>query len=144
MIVPDVNVLLYAYDSASPFHTRAASWWRTCLAGTEPVGLPHVVMFGFIRVSTSARVFRNPLAASDAAGHVRAWLEQPVTDVLVPGSGHTGHVLGLLEALGTAANLVTDAQIAAIAIEHDAVVHTSDADFIRFPGVRWVNPVAAD
>ena len=144
MIVPDVNLLLYAYDAASPFHSRATSWWQACLTGTEPIGLTHVVMFGFVRVSTSARAFRNPLAVAEATGHVRAWLEQPVTDVLVPGPGHTGHVLSLLDALGAAANLVTDAQIAAIAIEHDAVVHTSDADFIRFRGVRWVNPVAAD
>lgn len=100
-------------------------------------------MFGFMRVGTSARAFRNPMAASEAAGHVRAWLDQPVTQVLVPGPGHAGHVLSLLDSLGTAANLVTDAQIAAIAIEHDAVVHTSDADFTRFTGVRWRNPVAA-
>ena len=143
MIVPDVNLLLYAYDAASPFHSRATSWWQACLTGTEPVGLAHVVMFGFMRVSTSARVFRSPLAASEAAGHVRAWLAQPVAEVLVPGPGHTGHVLNLLDTLGTAGNLVTDAQIAAIAIEHDAVVHTADADFTRFPGVRWLNPVAA-
>ena len=143
MIVPDVNLLLYAYDAASPLHSRATSWWQACLTGTEPVGLTHVVMFGFVRVSTSARVFRRPLAASEAAGHVRAWLEQPVTEVLVPGSSHTGHVLNLIDTLGTAGNLVTDAQIAAIAIEHGAVVHTSDADFTRFPGVRWLNPVAA-
>jgi|TARA_B100000959_G_C14865113_1_gene575934 hypothetical protein len=143
LIIPDVNLLLYAYDAESPFHARATSWWLACLAGTEPVGLAHVVMFGFMRVSTSARAFRNPLGASEAAGHIRAWLEQPVTEVVLPGPGHTGHVLQLLDELGTAANLVTDAQIAAIAIEHDAVVHTSDADFTRFPGVRWLNPVAA-
>ena len=142
MIVPDVNLLLYAYDAMSPFHSRATSWWQACLTGTEPVGLAHVVILGFMRVSTSARVFRSPLAASAAAGHVRAWLEQSVTEVLVPGPGHTGHVLNLLATLGTAGNLVTDAQIASIAIEHDAVVHTSDADFNRFPGLRWLNPVA--
>jgi hypothetical protein len=142
MIVPDINLLLYAYDAASPFHARAVSWWQACLRGDEPVGLAHVVMFGFVRVSTSARAFRRPLAASEAAGHVRSWLEQPAAQVLVPGPGHAGHVLNLLDSLGTAGNLVTDAQIAALAIDHDGVVYTSDADFSRFPGVRWRNPIA--
>lgn len=143
MIVPDVNLLLYAYDAESRFHPEARGWWQRCLGGTEPVGLAHVVLFGFVRVSTSARVFRHPLDASEAGSHVRAWLEQPVTQVLVPGPGHAGHVLSLLNTLGAAGNLVTDAQIAAMAIDHDAVVHTSDADFTRFPGVRWLNPIAA-
>jgi hypothetical protein len=141
MIVPDVNLLLYAHDTTSPFHRPAAAWWQSCLRGDEPVGLAHVVMFGFVRVATSARAFHRPLAASDAARYVRSWLEQPVTQVLVPGPAHAGQVLTLLDQLGTAGNLVTDAQIAALAIEHDAVVHTSDADFIRFPGLRWHNPV---
>jgi toxin-antitoxin system PIN domain toxin len=141
MIVPDVNLLLYAYDTLSPFHARAVAWWQSCLTGDEPVGLAHVVMFGFMRVSTSPRAFHRPLAASEAAGHVRSWLEEPVVQVLVPGPAHAGHVLNLLGQLGTAGNLVTDAQIAALAIEHDAVVHTSDADFTRFPGLRWQNPI---
>ncbi len=143
MIIPDINLLLYAYDSSSPCHARAGAWWRSCLEGEEPVGLPHVVVCGFLRLVTSPRVFVNPLHLREAAGHVRAWLEQPPVQVLVPGPEHLSTLLHLLEALGTAGNLVSDAQIAALAIEYDAVLHTADADFIRFPGLRWFNPLAA-
>jgi hypothetical protein len=142
VIIPDVNLLLYACDRASPFHAKAAQWWRRCLDGDEPVGLAHVVLFGFVRVGTSARAFRDPLSVSEAVDHVRTWIEQPVTQVLIPGPSHALHVLNLLGDLGAAGNLVTDAQIAALAIEHSATVYTSDADFTRFPGLRWHNPVA--
>ena len=141
MIIPDVNVLLYAYDAESPSHEKAAAWWQGCLSGSEPVGLPRVVLFGFVRVATSPRAFRQPMTPSEAAGHVRSWTRQPVAQVLESGADHVEQVLDLLETLGTAGNLVTDAQIAAIAIEHNAVVHTADADFVRFRGVRWFNPI---
>jgi uncharacterized protein len=142
MIIPDVNLLLYAYDSESPFHRKAAAWWQGCLSGAEPVGLLHVVLFGFVRVATSSRAFRQPMAPDEAAGHVRSWLGQPIVQLLGPGPRHIEETLALLAAIGTAGNLVTDAQIAAIALEHAAVLHTSDADFVRFPGVRWSNPIS--
>ena len=141
MIIPDINLLLYAYDSDSPFHAKAAAWWRGCLSGAEPVGLPAVVAFGFIRVGTSARAFRDPMSAAEGAVCVRSWLEQPMVRIIEPGPDHVGQVLKLLEALGTAGNLVTDAQIAALAIEQEAVLHTADADFQRFPALRWLNPL---
>lgn len=142
MIIPDINVLLYVYDSESPFHMKAATWWQGCLSGTEPVGLPHVVLFGFVRVGTSPRAFQHPMTPAEAAGHVRSWLGQSIVQVLGLGAQHVEQTLELLEKIGTAGNLVTDAQIAAIAIEHNAVVHTSDTDFVRFPGVRWLNPIS--
>ncbi len=142
MIVPDINLLLYAYDAASPFHAKAASWWKECLSGTEPVGLLHVVAFGFIRVGTSARVFHKPLSPSEASAHVRSWFAQSSVQLLVPAADHTERVLKLLESLGAGGNLVTDAQIAAAAIENDATLHTSDADFIRFSNLRWFNPIS--
>jgi len=141
MILPDINLLLYAYDADSPFHTKAAAWWQGCLSGIEPVGLPPLVLFGFVRISTSARVYRNPMTPAEASGHVRSWLAQPAVRIVEPGPDHIGQVLKLLEALGTAGNLVTDAQIAALALEHGAVLHTADADFLRFPGLRWFNPI---
>jgi hypothetical protein len=141
MIIPDINLLLYAYDSASPFHAKAAAWWRQCLSRSEPVGLPTVVAFGFVRIGTNARVFRNPMTPAEAAGHVRSWLAQPVVQVLELRAEHLEQVLELLEMLGTADNLVTDAQIAALAIEHGAILHTADADFLRFSGLRWFNPI---
>ena len=141
MIVPDVNLLLYAYDAASPSHAAAAAWWRTCLSGAEPVGLPSVVVFAFVRIGTSRRVFEHPMTPGEAARHVRAWLAQPVVQLLEPSADHVERVFGLLESLGTAGNLATDAQIASLVLDSDAVVHTTDADFIRFPGLRWLNPL---
>jgi uncharacterized protein len=141
MIVPDINLLLYAYDSDSPFHSKAAAWWQRCLSGAEPVGLAQVVVFGFVRIGTNARVFRNPMTSLEAAEHVRTWQAQPVVQILEPGAEHVAQVLKLLETLGTAGNLVTDAQLAALALEHGAVLHTADADFLRFRGLRWFNPV---
>ena len=144
MIVPDVNLLLYAYDATSRFHAAAAAWWRACLSGSEPVGLAPVVVFGFVRIGTSARVFEHPMTPSEAASHVRAWLAQPVVQVLEPRGDHHEHlerVLTLLESLGTAGNLVTDAQIAALVLESDAVLHTTDPDFLRCAALRWLNPL---
>jgi len=141
MIIPDINLLLYAYDASSPFHAKAAAWWRACLSGSEPVGLLPVVVFGFVRIGTNGRAFQNPMTPAEAAGHVRSWLEQPVVELLDPGLGHVEGVLKLLEDLGTAGNLVTDAQIAMAALEQDAVLHTADSDFIRFGTLRWVNPI---
>jgi hypothetical protein len=103
--------------------------------------LPPVVVFGFVRIGTSARVFRNPMTPAEASAHVRSWLAQPVALIVEPGPDHIGQVLRLLETLGTAANLVTDAQIAALAVEQGAVLHTADADFLRFSGLRWFNPI---
>ena len=141
MIIPDIDLLLYAYDSASPFHKTAAAWWQECLSGTEPVGLPRVVIFGFVRIGTNARAFQRPMTALEAAGHVRAWLAQPNVQVLDSGPRHVEQVLKLLEDIGTAGNLVTDAQIASVALEQGAVLHTADTDFIRFSGLRWFNPI---
>ncbi len=141
MIVPDINLLLYAYDSDSPFHTTAAQWWQKCLSEREPVGLPTVVVFGFLRISTNGRVFKHPMTPVEASQHIRSWLAQPVVQRLDPQSDPIEPVLRSLEKLGTAGNLVTDAQIAAVAIEHDAVLHTNDTDFMRFPDLRWFNPL---
>ncbi len=141
MIVPDVNLLLYAYDSDSPFHVKSAAWWQKCLSGGEAVGLPPVVVFGFLRLGTNARVFKHPMTPAEAAQHVRSWLAQPVVQMLELRSNHIELVLQSLENLGTAGNLVTDAQIATLAIEHDAALHTNDTDFMRFAGLRWFNPL---
>jgi toxin-antitoxin system PIN domain toxin len=141
MIIPDVNLLLYAYNSTCAEHAKAARWWSDCLSGAEPVGLPHVVLFAFARIATRPVAFDPPLTIADASGHVRSWLDQPNVQLLLPGDGHCDRVLDLLQQTGTGGNLVTDAQLAALAIEQHAVLHTADADFLRFPGVRWFNPI---
>ena len=141
MIVPDANLLLYAYDASSVFHQQATEWWSDCLSGTEPVGLCGVVMFSFLRVGTSRRAFRNPLSIEEAGRHVRSWLQRSITDLLILDESDLLRAMEWLTAEGVGGNLTTDAQIAAIAARHRATVHTADTDFQRFPGVRWKNPL---
>ncbi len=142
MILPDINLLLYAYNQRSPFHERAARWWAAALSGSEVVGLASVAAFGFLRLSTQARVFEAPLGVEEAVREVQLWLERPRVRWLEADLRAADRAFGLLRAAGTAGNLVTDAQLAALALEHGAVVHTADADFSRFAGVRWRNPCA--
>ncbi len=141
MIVPDANLLLYAYDEASPFHARAKAWWRNCLSDSEPVGLVAVVLFAFVRVGTSPKVFENPLSITEATHHVLTWLQLPTTELLSVVSADADQALVWLAEAGSGANLTTDAQIAAVAMRCRAQVHTADTDFTRFPGVKWKNPI---
>jgi toxin-antitoxin system PIN domain toxin len=141
MIVPDANLLLYAYDSASRFHEPAAAWWRSCLSGDELVGLCDVVLFAFLRVGTSRRAFASPLSVEEATRHIRGWLDRSVTEFLHSQESDLLQALSWLDAVGSGGNLTTDAQIAAIAHRHRATVHTADTDFDRFPGIRWRNPL---
>ncbi len=136
MIVPDANLLLYTVDSKSPFHNVAGQWWSRCLNGAVPVGLCHPVVFAFVRISTNHRAFAQPLSLTQATQVVQSWYDRQITRTLYPSARHTHHVLELLTASGSAGgNMVTDAQIAALAIEHQAEVHTADHDFRRFPGL---------
>jgi toxin-antitoxin system PIN domain toxin len=142
MIVPDINLLIYAYDTHSAHHALARAWWERALSGEETVGLALPVIFGFLRLATSPRVFAKPLPVVEALGHIRAWLAQPQTQVLQPGPRHLEISFRLIEGLGVAANLTTDAQLAALTIENQATLCSSDCDFARFPGLRWMNPLA--
>lgn len=142
MILPDANLLLYAYDSQSPFHLPAKTWWESLLSSPETVGFCPVVIFGFLRLSTHGKVFEQPLTITEASEHIASWLARPQVRLLVPGPDHVDKVCALLAAAGTGGNLVTDAQIAALALENDAVVHTADTDFARFADVKWHNPLA--
>lgn len=144
MIVPDANLLLYACDSVSPFHERARIWWQECLSGDEAVGLAHPTLFAFLRISTSPRIFANPLTLAASVAQIRSWLGRRVCQVLQASADHTARVVALLESAGgTAGNLVTDAQIGALAIAYRAVVHTADRDFLRFSDVRCHFPLDA-
>lgn len=142
MMVPDINLLVYAHDTRAALHAPAREWWEKSLSGEEAVGIASPVIFGFLRLTTSPRVFAKPLPVGEALGHVRAWLAQPQAQVLQPGPRHLEIAFRLIEGLGVAANLTTDAQLAALAIEYQATLCSSDCDFARFPGLRWVNPLA--
>ena len=143
MIIPDINLLLYAYNRAVPDHEAARTWWEGLLNGQETVGLPWLVTGGFVRLVTHPRVLEKPMPVAIAVGHVRRWLEQPVVMIPEPGSRFPELFLGYVEALGTAGNPTTDAQLAALVVEHQAELHSNDVDFARFGGLRWRNPLRA-
>ena len=141
MILPDVNLLVYAYNEDAPHHAAAKVWWEDCLSGTEPLALAWVVMLGFVRLMSNRRVLVRPMAAAEAVEHCRSWLLQPNVRILLPGPAHMDVLAGLL-AGHVGSNLVTDAHLAALAIEHQAELHSNDTDFARFSGLAWRNPVA--
>lgn len=142
MIVPDVNLLVYAYNATSPQHARASAWWERLMEGEEPVGLPWAVVCGFVRLVTHPAVLDEPLSPAAALDRVDRWLEQENVCLLDPGPQHVAILRTLFAATGVAGSLTTDAHVAAIAIEHRAEVHSNDADFARFPGLRLHNPLA--
>ena len=141
MIVPDANLLLYAYDESSPFHEPAKAWCEEVMSGPSPLTLLPAVVFGFVRIATHPRVFKDPFSVSDAADRVRSWLAMRHVQLHEMLPEDVACALGLLEAAGTAGNLTSDAQIAAVALRLDAEVHTADLDFGRFPKVRFLNPL---
>ncbi len=141
MILPDINLLVYAYNEAAPAHRAALEWWRELMDGEQAVGMPWATIFGFVRVVTHPTVLVDPLRPSDALKRVQSWLERPQVRILEPGSRHLEIVAQLFAATGVAGSLTTDTHLAAIAIEHQAELHSNDADFARFPGLRCSNPL---
>jgi len=141
LIIPDVNLLLYATISGFPQHERSRAWLEDLLNGSDLVGLTSPALFGYIRIATSGRVLESAMAVSDAVGRVREWLAQPNTRFLVPGPRYLEIAFDLLETTGTGANLTTDVQLAAYAIEQGADLCSNDTDFGRFPALRWVDPL---
>lgn len=137
----DVNLLLYALDTASPQHERARSWVEPVLSGTESVGLPWVVLLAFVRLATRGAVFTDPLTTDESLDVVDGWLAQPCVVVLHATDRHAALLRELLHPLGAAGNLTADAHLAALAIEHGATLYSADSDFSRFPGLRWVDPL---
>jgi uncharacterized protein len=125
----------------SPFHENARSWWDSVLSNSEPVCLPWVTILGFIRISTGRHVLTKPMTHTAACGHVESWFGQPCVRTLDPLPGHWTRVQTLLRDAGTAGNLATDAHLAALAMEHGCELFSTDADFARFAGLRWTNPV---
>jgi toxin-antitoxin system PIN domain toxin len=142
VIVPDVNLLVYAYTARAPHHVAARSWWERLVSGDEPVGMPWAVSLGFLRLMTHPAVLETPMRPEQALAAVESWFERPNVQVLDPGPRHLRILRGLVEDLGLAANLTTDAHLAALAIEHGCTLVSNDADFGRFAGLRWTNPLA--
>jgi toxin-antitoxin system PIN domain toxin len=140
MQVVDANVLIYAVNKDAPHHSPAMRWLDAALTGGEPVGFAWVVLLAFMRLTTRAGLFPTPLTLERATDVVEEWLAQPPAVLLTPTPRHLSLLRGLLAPIGTAGNHVTDAHLAALAIEQRAVVVSFDADFSRFAGVRWRVP----
>ncbi len=141
MKLPDLNLLLYALDESAPRHEPARAWLEDTLSGTEAVGFAWAVLLGFVRISTNPVILDQPLEAAEALDYVDGWLAQPCATVVAPTGGHAALLRRLLEPLGTAGNLTSDAHLAALAIEHGAELCSCDSDFSRFDGLRWRDPL---
>lgn len=142
MNIVDLNVLLYAVNSDGPFHHQARAWWQSIVSGDEVVGLPWVVLTGFVRLTTKSGVFPSPLSVAQATSIVDEWLALPSVLTVSPGPTHWSLLRSLLAAHGTGGNLTTDAHLAALAIEYDATLCSADSDFVRYrPHLRYFNPL---
>jgi len=135
-------VLLYAVDRASPFHERSRRRLEERINGATRVGLPWQSLGAFVRIVTHARALDRPLTAAEAWDHVRAWLTQPSVWIPVETERHAAVLEDLVLRHDVRGNLVFDARLAALAIEHGVPVASADTDFARFPEVTWVNPLA--
>lgn len=137
----DVNLLLYASNEQAQFHDEARAWFDETMSGGEIVALPWAVLTAFVRLTTNPRVLLEPLSAQVAVGIVRSWRDHPTVTVPEPTDRHLDVLEHLLDATGVGGNLVADAHIAALAIEHGATLCSVDRDFARFPGLNWTNPL---
>jgi toxin-antitoxin system PIN domain toxin len=142
LILVDANILLYAEDSLHSHHQQARAWWDGQLSGTGIVCLCWTALSAFIRIGTNPRVFEHPLSLEQALARVQSWLDQPCTRVVRPTERHWTVFKQVLTDGQAVANLVTDAHLAALAIEHGCELVSTDSDFARFPKLKWRNPLA--
>lgn len=142
MILVDTNLLLYAHVADYPQHDRSREWLERRLGGPPRVGLPWPSLLGFVRLVTNPRLFPRPEPVQDAWAQVVDWLDVDVAWVPTPTPRHREVFASLVPSI-TGSNLVPDAHLAALAIEHGLVLASADDDFGRFPGLRWENPLRA-
>ena len=140
MKLVDANVLLYAVNRDEPRHASARDWLDEALSGGARVAFCWVVLLAFMRLSTNGRIFDGPLTANEAITQAQDWLAQPSAVVVEPTARHLGIVQQLLAPLAAGGNLVNDAHLAALAIEHRCEVVSYDTDFLRFHGVKLETP----
>ena len=141
MIIPDANLLIYAHDERSQFHPAARDWWQGALAGTEPIGLPWVVILAFVRLMTHPQICEEPLSVTQAGAVVNHWIQSPSLRIIQLSDRALPIFFDLLEDAGSGGNLSTDALIALHAREHSGIIYSNDRDFGRFKGIRTVNPL---
>jgi uncharacterized protein len=141
VILVDANLLLYAYDASSSRHTEARTWLQGAFSSGEPVRFAWVVILAFLRLSTQPSILSRPLPLNEAIAIVEEWLNRPNVAIASPTVRHWEVLSALLSAGQAKGRLVTDAHLAALAIEHGATLYTNDRDFTRFPGLKWINPL---
>jgi len=141
VILVDANILLYAEDRLSPHHAAARAWWDYELSGSSPVCLCWTVLSAFIRIGTNPRVFEHPLSLDQALARIQSWMDQPCSRIVSPTARHWAVFQKMLRDGQAVANLVTDAHLAALAVEHGCELISTDSDFSRFPDIRWRNPL---
>ena len=141
MILPDINLLLYAYNPHVPQHEAASQWWESAMNGGELIGLPNEVTLGFVRIATNPRIGAAAVPMDRARQVVETWLTLPVVRILTPPADHFAKVMALVTQAMGAGPLISDAVLASYAIENRAVLHTNDSDFSRFPNLKWRNPL---
>jgi uncharacterized protein len=141
MKVIDLNILLYAVNRDAAQHLPIRSWWESALNGDELIGLPWIVVLGFLRLSTNPRVFPAPLSPDQALAKVDEWFTHPLVRTVSETTEQWKTLRSLLHQSGTAGNLTTDAHLASLAIAHGAVLVSCDRDFSRFTKLRWEHPL---
>jgi len=141
MILVDTNILLYAEDRLSPLHEKARQWWDTQLSGEFPVCLCWSILTAFICIGTNRLIFKKPLTIEHAIKRVQSWLDQPCVRLINPTESHWKIFQEMLNDGQAKANLVSDAHLAALAIEHGCLLYSTDSDFSRFPKLKWKNPL---
>ena len=142
MILVDANLLLYAEDSLCEHHAAARAWWDEQLSGSSPVRLCWPVLSAFLRIGTNPRLHRCPLTLREACERIQGWLLQPCVRLAEPTPDHWAHFQAMLNGANARGNLVSDAHLAALAVEHNCVLCSADSDFARFPSLKWENPLA--
>jgi len=141
VILVDANILLYAEDKLYPRHEQARTWWDERLSGSDTVCLCWTVLSAFIRISTNRLIFNRPLTIEEAVNRVQSWFEQPCTRTIQPTERHWQIFQDMLTSGQAVGNLVSDAFLAALAVEHGCTLFSTDSDFSRFPRLRWKNPL---
>lgn len=141
MKIVDLNLLIYAINQDAPDHQKAKQWWENCLIGPETIGIAWVVVLGFLRITTHPKIMPMPLSPRQAMEFIDDWFMQAPVQIVGPTDRHWEILQQILSDFGTASNLTTDAHIAAIAMERGGVLHSSDNDFSRFTGLKWINPL---
>jgi uncharacterized protein len=141
VILIDANLLLYAYNADASQHKAAARWLEELLGSGQSVAIAWSTVWAFLRIATNSRIWANPLSPGQAFAIVREWAAQPAVTLLHTGPRHLDILQQLVSEFDATGSLLSDAVLAALAIEYGATVASSDQDFRRFPSVQWINPI---